>query len=115
MNRPPLLTSIIDWLRAGYPDGVSARDYVPLIALLRRRLSDDEVRAVTAALLERDPTATASETAVDAIDIGVLITKVTDEMPLESDIARVREHLIAGGWSPNDGTEPGPESDPEPE
>ena len=27
---------VLDWLRAGYPDGVPPRDYFPLIALLRR-------------------------------------------------------------------------------
>lgn len=92
MSLPPFLTSILGWLRAGYPNGVPEQDYVPLIALLRRRLSDDEVRAVTDALAAQ-PTS-----AIDPVDIGVLITKVTDEMPLESDIARVRAHLAAGGW-----------------
>ncbi len=42
---------VLDWLRAGYPDGVPPRDYFPLIALLRRQqLTDDEVREVAAAL-----------------------------------------------------------------
>ncbi|MGW0042712.1 DUF3349 domain-containing protein [Rhodococcus sp. NPDC003348] len=91
MSLPPFLTSILGWLRAGYPNGVPEQDYVPLIALLRRRLSDDEVRTVTDALVDQ-------ESPVDRIDIGVLITKVTDEMPLETDIARVRAHLAAGGW-----------------
>jgi hypothetical protein len=89
---PPLLTSILGWLRAGYPNGVPEQDYIPLIALLRRRLSDDEVRTVTDALANQVPSP------IDKIDIGVLITKVTDDMPLESDVARVRAHLAAGGW-----------------
>jgi uncharacterized protein DUF3349 len=38
-----LLTRIVAFLRAGYPEGVPANDYIPLLALLRRRLSDDEV------------------------------------------------------------------------
>ncbi|MFE3293167.1 DUF3349 domain-containing protein [Rhodococcus sp. NPDC059234] len=92
MALPPLLTSILGWLRAGYPNGVPEQDYIPLIALLRRRLSDDEVRTVTDALVNQAPAP------IDKIDIGVLITKVTDEMPLESDTARVRAHLVAGGW-----------------
>ncbi|MFD4294315.1 DUF3349 domain-containing protein [Rhodococcus sp. NPDC058505] len=92
MSRPPFLASIIGWLRAGYPNGVPEQDYVPLIALLRRRLSDDEVRTVTDALLLQ------GQDTIDRVDIGVLITKVTDEMPLEPDIARVTAHLTAGGW-----------------
>lgn len=43
---PPFLASIIEWLRAGYPEGVPEQDYVPLFALLKRRLSDDEVDQV---------------------------------------------------------------------
>ena len=37
-----VLQSIVDYLRAGYPEGVPEQDYVPLFALLRRKLSDDE-------------------------------------------------------------------------
>ncbi|SEK74818.1 DUF3349 domain-containing protein [Rhodococcus maanshanensis] len=101
MALPPFLTSILGWLRAGYPNGVPEQDYIPLIALLRRRLSDEEVHAVTDALVEQFPPP------IDKIDIQVLITKVTDEMPTESDVERVRAHLAAGGWpladEPGDG------------
>ncbi|TQF68651.1 DUF3349 domain-containing protein [Rhodococcus spelaei] len=100
MALPPLLTSILGWLRAGYPNGVPEQDYIPLIALLRRRLSDDEVRTVTDALMNQ------ASSHIDRIDIGVLITKVTDEMPLESDVERVRAHLAAGGWPLDDPTNP---------
>jgi hypothetical protein len=41
-----MLTRVVAFLRAGYPDGVPAHDYIPLLALLRHRLSDDEVIAV---------------------------------------------------------------------
>jgi hypothetical protein len=35
----------------------------------------------------------------DKADIGVLISKLTDELPSEEDIERVRERLVAkGGW-----------------
>ncbi|SDD65085.1 DUF3349 domain-containing protein [Rhodococcus tukisamuensis] len=96
MNRPQFLTSIIGWLRKGYPNGVPEQDYVPLIALLCRRLSDEEVVAVTDALIEQ------GQAPIDRVEIGVLITRLTDEMPLESDIARVSEHLTTGGWPHED-------------
>ncbi|WP_081830386.1 DUF3349 domain-containing protein [Rhodococcus sp. UNC363MFTsu5.1] len=104
MALPPFLTSILGWLRAGYPNGVPEQDYVPLIALLRRRLSDEEVHAVTDALVEQFPPP------IDKIDIQVLITKVTDEMPIESDVERVRAHLAAGGWPLADEPGDGPNS-----
>ena len=40
------LTGILDWLREGYPAGVPPKDYIPLLALLRRRLTEDEVREI---------------------------------------------------------------------
>ena len=48
-----VVARVVAFLRAGYPHGVPATDYVPLIALLRRRLSDDEVVAVASELAAR--------------------------------------------------------------
>jgi hypothetical protein len=42
-----LLTSILNWLRAGYPEGVPGPDRVGLLALLRATpLTEDQVREV---------------------------------------------------------------------
>ena len=40
------LRGVMDWLLEGYPAGVPPKDYIPLVALLRRRLSDDEIREI---------------------------------------------------------------------
>jgi hypothetical protein len=88
------LTSIVAWLRAGYPEGVPPTDYFPLLALLSRRLSNDEVKAVARALVHR--------TEFDDVDIGVLITQFTDELPSPEDIERVRIRLAAKGWPLDD-------------
>ena len=90
MSRPSFLDSIVGWLREGYPQGVPVQDYVPLLALLRRRLTDDEVAAVVKELVA------SGEVPVDSIDIGTSITRITDALPSEDDIDRVREHLPAG-------------------
>ena len=37
MNR--FLSGIVSWLRSGYPNGVPENDYLPILALLARRLS----------------------------------------------------------------------------
>jgi hypothetical protein len=81
---------VVDWLRAGYPAGVPDQDFVPLLALLRRRLSDTEVIAVA------DRLAHDGAVAADRIDIGSAIARVTSELPSEVDIERVRAHLEAG-------------------
>ena len=36
-----VLAKIVGFLRAGSAEGVPDGDYIPLVALLRRRLSDD--------------------------------------------------------------------------
>ena len=89
---PAFLTSIVGWLRAGYPDGIPAADYVPLVALLARRLTPAEVRAVACEL------GRAGQLPIDDADIGTVITKVTDELPREEDVERVRARLALGGW-----------------
>jgi hypothetical protein len=92
MPLPGFLGSIVSWLRAGYPEGVPESDYIPLLAVLSRRLSNDEVHAVTHELIE------SGELPVDNIDIGTVITKFSDELPREEDVARVRARLASGGW-----------------
>lgn len=86
------VTSVVGWLKAGYPDGVPESDYVPLLAVLARRLSTDEVRAVAAQLV-RD-----GRLPIDDITIGTMITKVSDDLPREEDVSRVRTRLALGGW-----------------
>lgn len=85
------LRTIVDWLNEGYPSGVPPKDYIPLLALLRRRLTEDEVRAIAEALVqeEDDPSGT---------DIGVQITHITDALPRHEDIERVRSRLSDLGW-----------------
>lgn len=34
---------ILNWLREGYPEGVPPKDHFALLALLKRRLSEDEI------------------------------------------------------------------------
>ena len=88
MNR--FLNSVVAWLRAGYPEGIPPTDYVPVLALLSRRLSNDDVKLVTSELIARGE--------FDHVDIGVLITQITDELPTPDDVERVRERLAAKGW-----------------
>ncbi len=64
---------------------------MPLFALLASQLTDDEVSAIADELADAaDP---ASKQRVrDAIEM------VTHSEPKDSDVARVRAHLAAGGW-----------------
>ena len=91
MALPPFLSSIIDWLRAGYPEGVPDVDYIPLFALLGSQLTDTEVSEIADVLAsESDPDSAAA--------IRKAIGNVTNEQVRDSDVARVRARLAAGGW-----------------
>jgi hypothetical protein len=84
------LTSVVAWLRAGYPEGIPPTDYFPVLALLSRRLSHDEVKQIAREFKHA--------AGFDDVDIGVLITRLTDELPSPEDIERVRERLATKGW-----------------
>jgi hypothetical protein len=88
---PDFVTKIVDWLRAGYPEGVPQVDYVPLFALLGSQLTNDEVTLIADELaFSSDPQS--------AEAIKKAISNVTHTPVHDSDIARVRAHLAAGGW-----------------
>jgi predicted HAD superfamily phosphohydrolase len=92
------LSGILDWLREGYPAGVPPKDYIPLLALLRRTLTEEEVREIAHAVAELG---NGSENG--AAEIGVQITKLTDAMPTSEDIERVEARLASHhGWPDDD-------------
>ncbi len=94
MALPPVLNSIVNWLRAGYPEGVPDVDYLPLFALLGSELTDADVKAIVEEL-ERTST---PETAQHIKDV---ITSVNgDSKPSDADVARVRAGwpAAAGRW-----------------
>ena len=84
----------LGWLRAGYPAGVPKQDYVVLLGLLRRKLTDHEVRKIGAELAGL---AQQGEE-ITTTDVEKLISDATLDEPSEADVARVSAHLASGGW-----------------
>lgn len=89
---PGRIQRIVDWLREGYPTGVPATEFIPLVALLRRRLSDEEVKQVAKSLRR------AGIAPAGPVEIGAEIARVTNEMPSADDIRRVHDRLAKKGW-----------------
>ena len=91
MALPPVLSKIIDWLRAGYPEGVPDVDYIPLFALLGIQLTNDEVSAIADEL--------ANETKPESAEaIRRAITEVSHHQASDADVNRVRARLAGAGW-----------------
>ncbi|GAA4486486.1 DUF3349 domain-containing protein [Rhodococcus olei] len=110
-TKSPFPLSVLEWLRAGYPDGVPPKDRIPLVALLHRTLTTEQIREIAVDLAETagraaDPTITRDE-------IGGLIEEVTATAPSGEDVARVASVLAASGWPLAElDTEPGLDTEP---
>lgn len=85
---------IVAFLRAGCPPRAPATGYAPLLALLPRRMADDEVMTIARKLVapQCHP--------VDSADVGVEIIRVTGETPSASDIERVLVAMRSVGVRP---------------
>lgn len=82
---------MIAFLRAGRPRGAPDVGYAPLLALLPRRVTDDEVTAIARKLL------TPRRLGIDHADVGVAIIGVTDAMPSTADVERVLVAMRSAG------------------
>jgi len=94
-TRDNFLARAVDWLRAGYPAGVPRQDYVALLGLLRRKLTEEEVYKIAgelAADAERTAEPVTTQDIEDLIKVSVL------QPASEEDVARVSARLAAGGW-----------------
>lgn len=94
-NRSNFVVRAVDWLRAGYPMGVPRQDYVALLGLLRRKLTEEEVRKIAQdladqSLLTSDP--------ITPKDIEEMISEAVLQDATPEDMVRVSARLAAGGW-----------------
>ncbi len=102
----PALDRIIAWLKQGYPTGIPEADVVPLLALLSRRLSDDEIRDVGHEL-ERKHLLPA-----DRRDVAAAFLKRTEVLPSPDELARVGQKLETAGWPLQNNTWEPPDGPP---
>ena len=91
------IAQALRWLGAGYPDGIPAQDRVPILALLRRRLTDGEVQEVCEAVAAQS----GADPEISLVDAQVLMMKVLGELPGDDDVDRVRSRLEQSGITLN--------------
>ncbi len=93
-ERQSFLESVLSWLRQGYPEGVPPKDYFPLLALLKRSLTEDEVVQAALSILKDGD----SGTPVTDQQIHQAIREVTEKEPNPEEINQVASRLASVGW-----------------
>ncbi|MEU0496593.1 DUF3349 domain-containing protein [Mycobacterium sp. NPDC006124] len=88
-----LLENVVTWLNAGYPEGVPPKDYFPLLALLKRSLTEDEVVKAAQSILRSNDGENVTEAEIHAAVQGVI-----DKEPNPEEIHQVASRLASVGW-----------------
>ncbi|WP_179276341.1 DUF3349 domain-containing protein [Rhodococcus sp. 06-235-1A] len=97
-TKTPFPASVLDWLRAGYPEGVPPKDRFPLVALLRHAaLTDTQVQEIVLELVS-PANGALEDGAISHDEIATYIRDQIDAEPTDEDISRVSARLAAGGW-----------------
>jgi Protein of unknown function (DUF3349) len=92
-----LFQSILQWLRAGYPEGVPGPDRVPLLALLRATpLTEEQVDEVVGHLTDGQHGLPEGEISRD--NIKEFIQEFANHSAGPENIQRVAAKLAAAGW-----------------
>ena len=93
-----LVHSILDWLRAGYPDGVTGPDRVPLLALLRATpLTEDQLKEVVRNITA-DGSAALADGEIGEDEIAAFIKDVSHHDAGPENVQRIAAKLAAAGW-----------------
>lgn len=88
-----VIDNILGWLHEGYPHGVPPKDYFPLLALLARSLTEEEIVKVAQTVLTGNDSGT-----VTPGEIRAAIHLVTDKEPNPEEIHQVAARLASVGW-----------------
>ena len=85
--------NVIGWLHRGYPEGVPPKDYFPLLALLKRSLTEEQVvKAAQTVLRGADSDTVTEDQLRDAIH------QVIAKEPNPEELHQVAARLASVGW-----------------
>jgi len=88
-----IFESVVGWLNAGYPEGVPPKDYFPLLALLKRSLTDEEVVEAARSVLRSSDSDSVTED-----EIRAAVHDVIEKEPNPEEIHQVAARLASVGW-----------------
>jgi ribonuclease I len=88
-----VLDNVLGWLHEGYPQGVPQKDYFPLLALLKRSLTEEEVVKAAQSVLKASDSDTVTED-----EIRTAVHAVIEKEPNPEEIHQVAARLASVGW-----------------
>lgn len=88
-----VLDNVLGWLHQGYPEGVPQTDYFPLLALLKRSLTEEEVIQAAQSIVK-----TTESDSVTEDQIRTAVQAVIDKEPNPEEIHQVAARLASVGW-----------------
>jgi uncharacterized protein (DUF2267 family) len=92
MTEQTFFESVLNWLHKGYPEGVPPKDYIPVLALLKRSLSEEEVVKAAQTILREGTDPVTDDQIEDAI------RSVTEKEPNPEEMNQVASRLASVGW-----------------
>ena len=87
------LDNVLGWLHEGYPEGVPPKDYFPLLALLKRSLTEEEVVKAAQSILKASDSDTVTED-----EIRAAVKSLIEKEPNPEEIHQVAARLASVGW-----------------
>jgi hypothetical protein len=88
-----VLDNVLGWLHEGYPEGVPQKDYFPLLALLKRSLTEEEVVKAAQSVLKASDSDSVTED-----EIRDAVHAVIEKEPNPEEIHQVAARLASVGW-----------------
>ena len=95
MSESPV-AKIMNWLRAGYPEGIPRHDFPSVLMVLRRNLSELDIESI-ADDLALESVSNGSEP-VTAENIRAMVREHAFQSATQDDLLRVSAVLARGGW-----------------
>jgi Protein of unknown function (DUF3349) len=95
MSESPV-AKVLNWLRAGYPNGIPQNDFPSVLMVLRRNLTDLEIEAIADDLALESISNDSKP--VTAEDIRSMVKGLAFQTATPDDLRRVSAALARGGW-----------------
>lgn len=90
------VAKVLNWLKAGYPDGIPPHDFPSVLMVLHRNLTDTDIESI-ADDLALESISNGSEP-VTADHIRAMIREHAFQTATPEDLLRVSAALAHGGW-----------------